>query len=233
MMVLVQFAIVLALASAGCNVVFPLRDKADAGIDAEASDGPSQLDAPGCDDEAIDEDFNAPVGNPCGDGEEIGQGVSRQSGQLVIVPPPGPGLTGACHTTMAIPFEAVSVEVPAVPTTDGMFAALILQDVDNTVAIVAVRKSGVTTVGIRLNGDNGVNDVGYDAVEHRYWRLRTNGNTTDSEVSADGDLYKPLFTGMLPAMQNVTITLTAGAIPNANVTAPTEARFDNLEGCPD
>lgn len=220
----------VALGCAGCQLVFPLADERPA---ADAQPVDVATDGASCS-SVIDEDFNAAGEPPCGTGEEVGQGISRSGGQLVIQPPAGVGITGACET-VSTTFTSASVQVLVVPEVAGMFVELAISDGAHTISMIAIHDEvGFTFLHYMLDGMDQANPAVFVPASHRYWRLRDVGGMVVSEVSENGVDYQSFLVANrpVPAPTTAQAILRAGAIATIDVATPAAARFDDLRGCP-
>jgi hypothetical protein len=85
----------------------------------------------------------------------------------------------------------------------------------------SVREGGVKTEA----------SVGYDAVEHRFWRIREQGGTVHLETSSDGVSFDVQHSETTPGFVN-SVQVVAEGGTWAPVAAPGVVRLDNLNVVP-
>jgi hypothetical protein len=209
---------------------------ADSGFDAGSDAG---LDAGLPPIDGLKDDFDAGVIEPWWVvNMDPDASVGLSNGELALAPAPNAsGLNQAfVYTAGTFDFtnRAVSVEVTRMVVGPSAFAWFSLNannpDQDRVELIVEG-----STLYSRYWLDGGLHDnapVTYDAVQHRYWRLRESAGVSYWETSADGGSFVIRYQRATPLFETNDIGITLGAGTTGPEAAPGETDFDDLNILP-
>jgi len=176
------------------------------------------------------DDFEDGEGQPQWGGYSSGGGASEAGGQLELTSGTSTSHYGGFITDRYYDFRegSVAVEVTAVPD-PATPSRLELHVRRNDSQALVIRESGnELSFHKSVNGGAELGRIAFDANEHRWWRIRHEGQAVYWEVSPDGSSWSVIVEEQLDGLFDLDYVQVRLVLYSAGADPGTTASFDNV-----